>query len=217
MVIRRYTCIVMMFQCTVTVLLSGGTALGMDTVSVDVVRSGRSIMHDGFLMEWSPGKAMAWDGDSVWLWDATATPEGFSGYLRSRRWEQCEGWRIVFSTVRGSDTVFLPVDSLWSGKEIKIDRSGRERTDGYALEWLFPWREGDSTSYLQISGICTDGTGDTLPVLLLHYRGIKKNSGTAGSLIGRGIFIGILAVLYIAIQRKIRNQSRRTESPRQSA
>jgi hypothetical protein len=56
---------------------------GIDTVdkkSINLVRRGRKIQVDGFLLEWRGDNANIWPG-SNWRWDAVSTAEGIAGYV----------------------------------------------------------------------------------------------------------------------------------------
>lgn len=192
-----------------------------DTVAVDISRTGRNIMHDGFLMEWSGQAVRPWGNDTVWLWDAAATPAGLAGYLRTRSTPRCSAWEIAFSgpMVDRPCIVRLPVDSAWRSDFLILDRVAYDSSGAYSIEWLFPWPKGliehPGPFTLNLRGRCL--SGDSLPVLVINGFYPEKKAGAVGKLVGRAVLIGVLAVMYFMVQRKIRRQSRQTESPRRSA
>ncbi|MBN1757646.1 MAG: hypothetical protein JW863_04980 [Chitinispirillaceae bacterium] len=202
---------------TVCAVTAGGT---IDTVHVDPIRESRKIQLDGFLMEWSPATAAQWGSDTSWRYDVMATPEGIAGYLRVRLTQGCARVRLCFSPDSGdSAAITLPVDSAASATYFRVDRSMIGEDSTCTVEWLFPWPAGHNpvmTPFsLSVAGTC--GEKGMLPVLHFTCRYQKKKSGRTFGLIGRILLIGVLGALYLIVQAKIRNQSRRKESPRQSA
>ncbi len=190
--------------------------------TVDITRYGRKIMHDGFLMEWSMQTARTWGNDNARLWDAMATPQGLAGYLRMQSTPACSGWVITFTDLQKNRRyeVRLPMDTAcaWRSEVIKIDQTGDDSSRIYTLEWLFPWHRelSDTTTpfSLRMEGQCING--DTLPLVTMECLYNEKRPDETNGLIGRIIIIGLLAVMYLMVQRKVRNQTRQRESPHQS-
>ncbi|MBN1575399.1 MAG: hypothetical protein JW913_02530 [Chitinispirillaceae bacterium] len=209
----------MRIVCIAGALLAWHTPVAADTVTVDITRSGRKIMHDGFLMEWGMQTARTWGRDSTWLWDATVTPEGMAGYMRTQSAPPCSGWVIGFSgpSLNQPCEVRLPSDSTWQSDFLKIDHAGYDSSGAYTLEWLFPWpqhrMENHTSFFLTIKGRCL--SGDTLPVMVLVSSSQEKKTPDRGSLIVRAVLIGILAMMYLMIRRKIKHQTPQMGSPRQ--
>ncbi|MDR2694650.1 MAG: hypothetical protein LBB74_10630 [Chitinispirillales bacterium] len=52
----------------------------VDKKSINLVRRGRKIQVDGFLLEWRGAEANVWP-EAKWLWDAVSTVEGVAGYV----------------------------------------------------------------------------------------------------------------------------------------
>ena len=202
---------------TVVCIVIGAT----DTITVQVEHEGRKIQHDGFLMEWSLKNASVWGGDSTCRYDVMTTPEGLAGYFRLHCAGACGDGTLVFHTGSNETATFSFVsDSTIMEPFFRIDRSTFAADSTCTLEWLFPWpdRGNDTTASFSLI-VQRECKGEpALPVLQFVYRSRHKNSGrTAGSLAGRIILIGALGALYLTVQAKIRSQSRRKESPRQSA
>jgi hypothetical protein len=209
------------FYIIATVVLTIGSAAGAnDTVQIAVERDGRKIMHDGFLMEWSPATASVWGRDTSRRYDAVATPEGLAGYLNVRLSSECSEEALVF-IADGTRPVSLALTPELQVTEaaLKVDRSSLEQDSTCTIEWLFPWPEGYNATAEPFSLTIADRCGDAelLPVLHFVYRYRNKKSGQTGGLIGRVVLIGALGALYLMVQAKIRNQSRKKESPHQSA
>lgn len=191
----------------------------VDTLRVET-REGRKIMHDGFLMEWSLKTAIPWGSDSAWLGEAVATPEGLAGYLRSYSAEPCSAGALVFSASFFEPIrVNLPPDSGWRSEVIKIDQTTSATAAVYTIEWLFPWPAGYDRMTTPFSVVMEEQCGEDhrLPVLVFNYRYKKEKSNQAGALIGRILLIGGLGLMYLMVQRKIRNQTLQRGSPHQSA
>ncbi len=202
-------------------LLTIGSAAGTDdTVQVAVDRDSRKIMHDGFLMEWGPATASVWDSTPSSRYDAVATPEGLAGYLSVRLSPDCTGEVLLFAA-DGYPPARLVLDPglQTTDAALKVDWSKLEQDSTCIIEWLFPWPEGYNATAepfsLTVAHRC--GEEERLPVLHFVYRYRKKKSGQTGGLIGRIVLIGALGALYLMVQAKIRNQSRKKGSPHQSA
>ncbi|MDR2591786.1 MAG: hypothetical protein LBC59_03160 [Chitinispirillales bacterium] len=79
-----------------------------DKESVNMVRRGRKIQVDGFLLEWRGAAANVWPG-SKWLWDAVSTPEGIAGYVSLPAGSVNTG--IYTDNNPRIDTVINPIDN----------------------------------------------------------------------------------------------------------
>lgn len=212
----RMKCIV---SCLMLVIL---LLTGVRAATIPITRSGRKIMHDGFLMEWSIKTAQPWNADSSWVWDAMKTPDGLCGYVRLHKMVPCSGWSVTFSIVDGREgRIRIPTDSVSPVDWIKTDYSSYDSTGIAVLEWVVPLSgnqsgapTGDSLEVV-INGKCD--SGEQLPELRLTCRRPDPKKEGYGKLVGRGIVIGILAVVYLMTRRRIRNQTAQKESLRQSA
>ncbi|MBN1306553.1 MAG: hypothetical protein JXA18_01450 [Chitinispirillaceae bacterium] len=201
--------------CITGLLMAGGVPVAADTAAVEITRSGRAIMLDGFLMEWRMRTARAWGGDRTWLWDAATTPEGVAGYVRMQFAPPCSGWVIGFSgpSIDAPFEVRLPADSIVQSDFVKMADDG---SGAYTLEWLFPRSQrrinNDTPFVLTIGGRCRGG--DTLPVLVLRAAHAGKKFPARESLIGRAVLISILAAMYFFTLRKIRHHTGQGGPPR---
>jgi hypothetical protein len=188
-----------------------------DTLSVTTIRTGRNIMHDGFLMEWTMETARRWGNDSIGVWDIMKTPQGLAGYFRLYKNQACSTWSItLFSHAQNKIyTIDLPNDTSDSTTPFKFDRSD---TSGWTIEWLLPWADHIENNSTSLNAVITGRCNSKIlsPVLKIEaVRPQKQNKGR-NSLIGRGILIGILALLYLMVQRRIRNQGQQKGFPHQS-
>jgi hypothetical protein len=203
-------------SCLITMIL---LLTGVRAATVPVARSGRKIMHDGFLMEWSIETAQPWKADSSWIWDAMRTPEGLCGYVRLYKKVACSGWTVTFSIAGDKkDSIRIPGDSVSPVDWIKTDYSSYDSAGIAVLEWVVPWsgnEGGEDSLAVVINGKCD--SGEQLPELRLTCRRSDPKNGGFGRLAGRGIIIGILAVIYLMVKRRIRNQTAQKGSPHQSA
>ena len=217
---RRKTAIIRLLLLVITVTTGAGEAAAVDTVRVEVLRDGRKIMRDGFLMEWSLKTASVWGSDSTWRYDAMATAEGLAGYVQLLVPDGCrEGELLITADATASERIALPPDTLLHGRFWRADRSMFATDSTYTIEWLVPWPRDRDFLTSPFSVILEERCSGqpVLPVLRLTYRHHEKKSGHTGGLIGRILLIGILGGIYLTVRVKIRNRSRRTEFPHQSA
>lgn len=195
-------------------------AASSDTVTFTVTRNGRKILLDGYLMEWRTETAHVWGRDSAWVWDVMATPEGLAGYIRLQQATACSTWRvnIITSIDNSMHLLSLPADSSHHDKLLRYDAAEYDSTGTITAEWIFPYKEGlpDMSNPMTLTLTGINGCSDTLPVVRLSYLAQPVKTGTKVTMIGQGVFIIILALLYFSIQRKIKLQTQRQmESPHQ--
>jgi len=191
-----------------------------DTITFNITRTGRKILHDGFLMEWRTETTHTWGRDSAWVWDVIATPEGLAGYIRLPTATPCSSWHIgIMSSVDNKEHLLtLPADTTHYDPIFRSDLTEYDSSRTITAEWLFPYREGlpDLKNPMTLTFTGTNSCSDTLPVLLLSYQAQPVRAGTKISLIGQGLIIGFLALLYFSIHRKIKLQTlRQMGSPHQ--
>jgi hypothetical protein len=210
--------VILLLVIVVTAFVSGNN--GTDTVRMSDIRTGRKIMHDGFLMEWSLKDAVPWGSDSSWMYDVMATPEGLAGYFRTGTAEPCSSRTLLFSVGSAEPVrVTLPPDSGRLNEMIKIDTSGSGAGSAYTIEWLCRWPAGFNllTTPFTVAVDRECRSGYRFPTLFFEYRHKKEKPDGTGSLVGRILLIGGLGALYLMVQRKIRNQTKQRGSPHQSA
>lgn len=192
------------------------TFMSQDTI--DLQHSVRKIMLDGFLLEWNTQTARPWGSDTGWQWNAMATPEGPAGYLIASRNAVEAGWTITFngSLLQQPLKVTLPQDSTHKSKHIRVDITQSDSNDFYVIEWLFPWSE--QTTGAEKSAIVTfqaqSVSGKALPEIVVRCKKLVKRNSVWGGVTGRVIVIGLLALMYFFVQRRLKHQTARKESPR---
>ncbi len=203
--------------CCFTVARPLTAASFPDTIIINGAPVSRNIMHDGFLMEWSRSKARKWGNDSLWQWDVASTGQGFAGYLCSNSVYACSTWEIVFSgsIVDSSITLRLPSDLETKNSYFICDKAAYDSSGIYVVEWLIPWplrynTRSDALN-LVISVRClNDGA---LPLLSINSISPPRFAEGKRSLLFRAIIIGLLAGMYIMIQKKLRRQTLQMGSP----
>jgi len=194
-----------------------------DTIRFTVTKTGRKILLDGFLMEWRTESARTWDSAGAWLWDVVATSEGLAGYLRLQKPQTCSsGVLSMRSSIDSVEhIVTMPStdpDEAGEHRYLRFDRREFDSTKTITVEWLFPYGKEipNLTTPMTLTFNGHTSCGDTLPVLILSYTPQPVKTGTKLTMVGQGLLIVILALLYFAIQRKIRLQTQRQkESPHQ--
>lgn len=184
-----------------------------DMVTFAITRTGRKILHDGFLMEWSEKTAQKWDKTGLWTGDATLTPEGFAGYFRTTAPPGCSTWTITAQSIVNNQhvTLHLSPGEVVSGNEFRLDRQEYDSSGNITIEWLLPYTQKPTTNAFStdIRFTCQSSCGDTLPVLHYVHTGSKPLPchGTL-KLTGQSIAIVILALIYFVMQRRIRRQKK---------
>jgi len=202
------------------ILIIAGVQSTVPAETFPIARAGRKIMHDGFLMEWSLKTAQPWTPDSSWIWDAIRTPDGLCGYVRLHKMMPCSAWTVTFSSsVDSTISISIPGDSVSPFFEVKTDYSSYKSEGIAVMEWVFPMdttkvKSPTDSLILRINAKCS--SGDTLPELRLACRQPDSKKNGYGKLTGRGIIIGLLAVMYLMVQRRIKRQTAQKESPHQS-
>lgn len=183
----------------------------VDTITHTITRSGKKILHDGFLMEWGAHPAQQWDSTGNWVWDAVSTSEGPAGYLRLQNASPCSTWTISITSSVDKKTrvLHLPSDSLAKINECRFDYSEFDSLGTFTVEWLFPFETAASAkaSSMYLTFSAQNNCQIHVPVMVLSYTRIKDKGKSKFTLIGQGLIILILALLYFKIQRKIRHQT----------
>lgn len=190
--------------------------------SADIIREGRKIQLDGFLMDWMEKNRQPWSGSTQWSWDAVNTEEGVAGYFHAAGAAPCSSWvftvddgshgprEMVVSNVNG-------VDGSWY--RVNLNRQGGGNQVMVTVEWLLPWDSiaigPDGSCAIQISG--KSACGDSLEPVLLTGRKKAASGNLPGRFIERLGLIVVLLAVFIVLQLKIRKKRLRKGSPHQSA
>src|SRR5512133_3267477 len=83
-------------------------------VVYEVKDTGRRIQLDGFLLEWKPSLAKSFGDNIEFVCDAFKTPEGLSGYCKSKNPVSCGDWTITVSNELNSEEI-VKIRCLRSG------------------------------------------------------------------------------------------------------
>jgi hypothetical protein len=203
---------VFFFIVTLIALTSAG-----DTF--DISRSGRKIQLDGFLMDWMEKNMQAWNGSTLWSWDAINTTDGVAGYFHAGSAPACSSW--VFKVDAGRNGPSEMIASAAKDTETAIYCTNRTRQLNHSsitMEWLFPWDsvviDGNGTYAINITGNSTCG-GDSLESMLLTGKKPLKPSILPKNFTLKLILIILLFVVFFGMQARIRKKIRRRELPRQ--
>ncbi|MBN2188504.1 MAG: hypothetical protein JW699_03540 [Chitinispirillaceae bacterium] len=149
----------------------------------DIIRTGRKIQLDGFLIDWMEKERHAWGGSGGWYWDALNTPEGVAGYF-SNAAVRCSAWTFSLAAVFGvSRQRVIAVTDTGGGATRDFTCVIYDHHDSAAavtIEWLLPWDSVgvDSSGDYAVHAAGVSVCGDTLPSLMLM--------GSAGKRRGRG-------------------------------
>lgn len=190
--------------------------------SADIVRDGRKIQLDGFLMDWIEKHRQAWNGSTFWSWDAVNTEEGVAGYFHAAGAAPCSS--LVFKVDDGRHVTRDMVVSGVNGVESTLYcvNLNQERRGGYGtitVEWLLPWDSiaTDVNGTYSINFRGSSNCGDSLsPIFLTGRRFSVQNSRPGYFNVRLGLIIALLAV-FIVLQMRIRKKTPRKGSPRRSA
>jgi hypothetical protein len=200
-------------------LMRCGVCIAAETAGTEVIRSGRSIQLDGFLIDWQEKTRQPWSGSAAWFHDAAATPEGVAGYCTGRF---VTGPWTFYVAARGLSRP--PREMHLSDRDTcagwyctRSDREANMRT----VEWLIPW-DSIAVDSIGTYGIHLAGrsdNGESLAPLLLTGR-ITTNSGKPAMprmFALRFILMAVMLGLFIGLQFKLRRKPRRRGSLHRSA
>lgn len=187
-----------------------------------VKEHGRRIQLDGFLLEWKSSSSKNWYEDSLWLWDVLNTPEGVTGYFKSKVTPECPDWTFIFKNYNNSRKFIITIDTASKLKPdfFQIDRQTLLNSGIVITEWVIPWDSlniDSSGSYkIHVSGF--SACGDTLADFTLSgsQKVSKSRSVWSGTAI-RLVMIAVLAIVFIYMRGKVRKKRSRMGSPHQSA
>ena len=194
-------------------------AFPLDTVSV--LKSGRRIQLDGFLLDWVEKGRHVWHNSNGWVWDAVNTPEGLAGYFHCGM-VACSSWTFYADLHRLKTvpwTMSLGDASQSGGAGFKAVRTARDTMFSMTFEWIIPWDSlaCDSSGAYAVHIAAESGCADTLdPFLIVGSRG-RAASALPPRFAGRIVLIVVLLAVFIALQLAMRKKYRRKGSLRRSA
>jgi hypothetical protein len=175
-----------------------GFAVNIQPVS----KSGRMVQLDGFLLEWNKDSAKALAGGYPWAWDAMATKEGFTGYVKTTKALTCHDWTFTFLARRLSPYASMKMstspDQPQTFYRLNLPNAGPDSS--LAVEWVIPWDSVtvDTSGAYQIGLMAVDSCGDTLtPVIFNGHAYTAEKTSPWGKVYSKGIFLAVLlAALY---------------------
>lgn len=185
-------------------------------VVYEVNDNGRRIQLDGFLLEWKPSLAKPFGNNIEFVCDAFKTPEGLSGYCKSKNPVSCGDWTISVSNELIGEEI-VKIRCLRNGLSEKssyfqYDNERFVSSGQLVVEWVIPWDKLNSTANdsFKLKFATVNACGDTLPALSLigkKFTSEKKNiwSGTAF----RAGIIAVLTIVFITLRRTLRKRMSR--------
>ncbi len=182
--------------------------------NTEIDRYGKRIQVDGYLVEWSEKFSKKWDNSGNWLWDVMNTPEGISGYFRSKTAVPCSTWNIsIESPGRQKPFIIAPGSAKTAQNgSFRIDQELYKETQKLVIEWAIPWEQADVDTLgryaLDIRALtsCGDTTGSSIMITGNKEPPVKI---ITNKVIIQGIFIVILLSFYIYVRIKIMRKKHR--------
>jgi hypothetical protein len=200
------------------VLLMCACAIPRVDAQPSLLRQGRPVQCDGFLLEWIERDARLLGDTAVW-WDAMQTPDGLAGYVRFRPTVRCapDAVRLMWSDSTVADFGVRTVSADSALYTARADSSTRE----IVLEFSAPLDRFrlDSTGAFSASLVAIDTCGSLLGASILRGQ-VQRQSAwqvVARRVQGQVLLIAGLLAVYLFFYLRIRQRTRRTQSPRQSA
>jgi hypothetical protein len=178
-----------------------------------VLKNGRQIQLDGFLLEWKKADASPLGRDSTWLWDVINTREGLTGYFKAEKLA-CPGpWTFRFLPCRLSTYRVIEINTNAAAPDsfyrVSHAETGPDRDA--VCEWIIPWKDIclDSTGAYQIGLFAFNTCKDTLPPLILTGHVFNPKKVSWGGVYGKLLLLGVLLVLLFFLQKSTRGKFRK--------
>lgn len=181
-----------------------------------VDRQGRAIQADGFLLEWAEKDAAS----SVYRqkklnYDAVNTPQGVAGYVRVASPDTCQPASFLLGPGVSSKHLYMTIGADAAPTDLHAVQKGFADTDtSVTVEWIVPKAQlivNDSGNYTVALTIITS-CRDTIPpvVFLGRYSVSEGKKPSTGSATTKGILIGVLLLLFLALRRKTEKFRKKT-------
>jgi len=199
-----------------------------DKKEINLVRRGRKIQVDGFLLEWRGADANVWPG-SNWRWDAVSTAEGVAGYVSlpagigsgggnagindSASAAADSDWVFEIKAVNTGKSLEINLPGQPSGKYFAFDKEDFDAGGSLTAEWVVPWEffndgdgEDSATYKLSISVSGKTGGGALRPLVLTVV--VPEEPQTPSGPLTRFAMIVIIAALTVTLVVVRRRQMR---------
>ncbi len=206
-----------MYRLTIVALLLLSVLQSIvSQVVYEVKDNGRRIQLDGFLLEWKPSLAKPFGNNIEFVCDAFKTPEGLSGYCKSKNPVSCGDWTISVSNELNREEI-VKIRCLRSGISEKssyyqYDYERFVSSGQLVTEWVIPWEKltDNTNDTFKLKFTTINACGDTLPVLSLtgKMKSSEKKNIWSGTAFRAGV-IAVLTIVFIALRRTIRIRTNR--------
>jgi hypothetical protein len=208
---------------------------GTDTVGkqeINMVRRGRKIQVDGFLLEWRGADANVWPG-SDWRWDAVSTADGVAGYVslpagvvaggnkgidtgnassvnRDNNGSANSDWVFELKAVNTGKSLEINLPGRPSGKYFAFDKEDFDAGGPLTAEWVVPWEffddgDGEDSAAYKLSISASGKTGGgALHTLVLTVAVPEEPRAPSGPLtrLSMIVIIAALTVTLAVIRRR---------------
>jgi hypothetical protein len=198
-----------------TVLIGIVAAPGYGDARFPIVKRGKQIQRDGFMLEWNAAQGHRASPKYDIYWDALNTREGVSGYIRYARPEsfKCASWIFRLYPKASDSHAFYEV--VWDSActDNPVFTQALEVVNGVpmvTIEWVVPWSLIQPTPEkryeLKITG--ENGCGETIDQVVLDGR-ILKSSGRSASPHSFTLYFSIVLVILSALYFNMRSRAKR--------
>jgi len=178
----------------------------------DISGIGKKIQTDGFLMEWSSKTVKNWYRDSLWYWDAINTPDGVSGYIRSKNAVNCSSWVFTIDPYGETTPLNIRIPCDTASEFYCLDYQAYDSLKLITFEWVLPWEsmEVDSDGVYSVRVTAKSECGDSLSSMLLIGSKKKKDEFFSKGFYIRIILISLLLYAFTTIILRVTQKKRRT-------
>lgn len=184
---------------------------------VEIGQNGRRIQLDGFLLEWNEQSAKKIGRIDSSFWDAINTPEGIAGYFRFTKRKECFPVKIhIYKKI--SDIyryVEITTDSEATWYKVFEDTNKDTIESTTIIEYVIPWDSLrlDSLGRYEVGISGFSHCNDIQSPIILSGKRYTNQSIMTPRLISQLIIVGLLLVLYMWFQARVRKMQKRTRKP----
>jgi len=200
----------------------------VDKKDINVVRRGRKIQVDGFLLEWRGEDVNTWPGSS-WLWDAVSTADGVAGYVSlpagihtvnnagnnvvdsvvndavkndsGINTSSCSDWVLTVQAVNTGKTLTIKLPGQPTGEFFAFDKGAFDAGGPLTAEWVVPWDffdDGSDADAYELSINAANAVAGALRPLVLSVEAPGEPQAPSG-LFTRLTMVVLIAALTIAL------------------